>query len=165
MAFGLFFFFFFKVKTYPRFPTLLIIHETPVFPPLCHREGCVCHTLFVALWFTVNSFPSPDSIISSQFIPVSFSKHTQGRQEVPLLLVDLYSSRPSTWPLLETDVATFFFNKLELLFSNSKHVSTCQPFPKQSFWVVSTQCLAYAVEDRFFQTFVLWLFVIQIILA
>lgn len=51
MAFGLFFFFFFflKLKLTLDCLTLLIIHETPVFPPLCHREGCVCHTLFVAL--------------------------------------------------------------------------------------------------------------------
>lgn len=110
MAFGLFFFFFlfFKVKTYPKLSHFT--HNSPVLPPLCHTESCVCHTLFVALQFTMNSFPSSDSIISSQFIPVSFSKHTQGRQEVPLLLVDLYSSRPSNWPLLKTDVATSFFN-------------------------------------------------------
>lgn len=50
MAFGLFFLFFFlKLKLSLNCPTLLIIHETPVFPPLCRTEDCACHTLFVAI--------------------------------------------------------------------------------------------------------------------
>lgn len=39
MGFGLFLFLFFLSLVSLNCPTLLIIHETPAFPPLCRTEG------------------------------------------------------------------------------------------------------------------------------
>lgn len=169
MAFGLFLFFFLKLKLSPNCPTLLIIHETPVFPPLCCTEGCACRTLSVAIWFTVNSFPSPPSITSPQFICFFFRTGPRGaRNTVTTSWLVFLKAELSD---MVKDIHCFFTLKKSWRCAAEVNWSVIQsihplayPF-QNSQWKWLHLCVESAVEDRFLQTFIWWLPRVQIILA
>lgn len=160
------FFFFLKLKLSPNCPTLLIIHETPVFPPLCCTEGCACRTLSVAIWFTVNSFPSPPSITSPQFICFFFRTGPRGARNTVTTswLVFLKAELSDMFK----DIHCFFILKKSWRCAAEVNWSVIQsihplayPF-QNSQWKWLHLCVASAVEDRFLQTFIWWLPRVQI---